>query len=347
MNVAISIQHPSSVHFFKHPYNTFLNRGHNVDVYLREKGVASALLDAYNIEYTPLVGESNGSLPSLISTQLQYEYKLYKNINKKEYDVILERVGLAAAHVSALTPTVSIAFTDNKKQIPHRLAEPFLDILSSPKKLQESFNTNHKTYTGFKELAYLHPAVFEPSLDSVEQAGINPDSTYFILRASDFEAHHDVGKSGFSVGNFNSIIDLLSKEGDVYIIGGSNMDLNNRATTVNLPPHLIHDVLYYSDLCVADSKTLPTEAATLGTLSYRYDPFSDKNEYLQPLEDEFEILSSFSDQVNLINNIEKWVANGMATPSQNKIRKTMGERYKNVSDYIVSIVEQQKKNEKK
>lgn len=337
MNIAISIQHPSSVHFFKYIYQALSQKGHNISIYLRQKGVAAELLDAYNMPYKSLVGPSGGSYAQLASNQIRYEVKLYRQINKNDIDIILERVGLAASHVSALTGAVSVGFTDNQRRITHKFTEPFLDIMCTPEGLQENFNTNHISYSGFKELAYLHPKVFEPNYTAVKNAGIDPDSTYSILRIGDFEAHHDIGKSGFNKEYLRKMLDLLNKRGDVYLIGGNNN--KDLPSTIDFPPHLLHDILYYANICIADSKTIPTEAAILGTPAYRYNPFPDETNYLNPLENRIGTLNTFKNPERLTTDIEKWVEEGIDIPNKTKVREYIGDKYEVVSEFVVNVVE--------
>jgi len=61
------------------------------------------------------------------------------------------------------------------------------------------------------------------------------------------------------------LVSVLAEHGTVHITSEIDLPKTVDQHRLTLPPHLIHDLLYYADLTVGDSQTMTTESALLGT----------------------------------------------------------------------------------
>jgi predicted glycosyltransferase len=274
LTVAVTIQHPAHVHFFKHVVAELRERGHDIHVYAREKDVALDLLDQYDIDHTVLAG-TPGSLAGLAATQARYEYQLWVAARRDEPDVLTAIGGTAAAHVSRLVGARSVVWLDNEGVVAHRLTTPFAHAVCTPAWFRGDFGDKHVRYDGFQELAYLHPDRFDPAPDRLRANGVDPDADYSVVRFREWGALHDVGETGFPRPAKRRLVETLAERGDVYVVSERPLPDAFSDHQLPVPPHLVHDLLYYANRYVGDSATMATEAALLGTPAVRCQSFAD------------------------------------------------------------------------
>lgn len=269
MKVAITIQHPAHVHFFKHVVRRLNERGDEVAVYVRETGLASELLRGYGIPHVVL-GTPGRSWGGLLAGQLRYEYRLLERLRDRRPDVVVAIGGLAASHAGAVARVPSVVFTDSE----HRsnwLMAPFADAICTPLHFGMEFGGKHRRYAGFQELAYLHPARFEPDPGILRGHGVDPEEPYSVVRFSDMRAGHDVGQAGFSAEGKRTLLRTLEGFGTPFVAAEGTP---SGGQGVPVPPRHFHHLLAYADLVVSDSSTTATEAALLGAPAVRSNTFA-------------------------------------------------------------------------
>ncbi len=274
MRIAFTIQHPSNVHFFRNAIGELRDRGHEVYVYAREKSVAVDLLKAYGIEHRVLADEPDGTV-DLALTQLAYEYRMWQEFRRVKPDVVMANMGLAATHAAKLVGAEARIFIDtettNAKQ--NKLVTPFADEIYAPRSLRTRFGGKAIRYDGMHEVAYTHPDWFEPDRSVLTQYGVDPDEPYFVLRLNAWEAHHDIGKQGISIGGKRQLIDDLTEYGTVYVSDEAEGPTPDGAEPIPVKPHEFHHLLAFADLYVGEVATTTIEAALLGTPTVRVSPF--------------------------------------------------------------------------
>jgi uncharacterized protein len=134
----------------------------------------------------------------------------------------------------------------------------------------------------------LHPNHFEADKNCVAKY-FNPDSTYFILRFSKLNAHHDTGINGISDKLAFQIISQLSSYGNVYITSERELAPKLELFRMNIDPRDIHHVLSYASLFIGDSQTMSAESAVLGTPYIRFNDFVGRIGYLNELENKYRL----------------------------------------------------------
>jgi predicted glycosyltransferase len=105
--------------------------------------------------------------------------------------------------------------------------------------------------------------------------GLDPDERFAIVRLNAFGSHHDVSQEGFTRGARGRLVERLAEHATVLVsdeAGDASMaDLPARH--FDLHPARMHDALSAADLLVADTQTMVTEAALLGTPAVRSNSF--------------------------------------------------------------------------
>ena len=274
MRYLIFTNTPAHVHLYKHVVRELQDRGHTVQILARDYGCTTELLDWYDLPYS-VYGYLNTTKHSLFTRLPAHYARIIPRALRFGPDRIFG-MGSYAAHAGAVTRAPTILVLDSEPTgLDHRLSKPFASAILTPSAFRKDLGPKHYVFDGFKESAYLHPDVFSVRPDIRDRMGIEPDESYAILRFNAFGSHHDVGKKGFTVERRLKLIERLAEEATVFVSDeGGRFDLDPLpARPFDLHPALLHDALAEADLLVADSQTMVTEAALLGTPAIRSNAF--------------------------------------------------------------------------
>lgn len=341
LEIVITVQHPAHVHFFRNIIEKLERLGHEVTVFARKKDITERLLQLYNIPYTILAGQAD-SLLGLIKVQLTYERRLYSAARRIRPDLMMAIGGVAVSHVSKLVNATSIIFVDNEDVLSNYVSCPFADVVCTPERFESEYGSNHVRYPGYHELAYLHPDEFEPDPRLLENYGVDPEESFSVVRLVGWNAHHDVGKSGFSEADRRHLLSTLDEYGKVYITSESELPPEYERYRLPVPPHLIHHLLYYADLYVGDSQTMATEAAILGTPAVRSNSFvgsGDMSNFIE-IERKYDLLYSISDGAAAIETAERLLRDPSTKAVWAEKRAKLFEDKINVNRFVVDLIEE-------
>ena len=265
MHVAITMQHPAHVHFFRPTIRALEAADHTVNVYVRDKSVTSDLLDAYGIDHEVLITGQPSSLCSLARVQATYEARLLRRALSSRPDVMAAIGGTAVAHVAGLVGARSVVFTDTEHAtLVNRLTFPFADRVVTPECFQADAGAGHVVYPGYHELAYLHPDRFTPDQSVLDEVGLSQDERFVVLRLISWQASHDVAAAGLD--DPAEVVERLEATGARVLVtaeGDLPPALEDRQATV--APHRMHHLLAHADLFVGEGATMAAESAVLGT----------------------------------------------------------------------------------
>ena len=204
---------------------------------------------------------------------------------------------LTVAQVSRISNMKSFIFDDDDSAVQPlftKFVHPCADYLISPDVLNfERKKKNHITYAGYHELAYLHPNRFTPDSSVLEESGIKKGEDFFVLRFNAFKAHHDFRIKGISNENKHKLINQLKEKGKVFITTEDDIDSEFKEYQLKISPDKIHSLLYYAKMFIGDSQTMTSEAAVLGTPSFRCNSFAGRISYLNEEEYKYGLTFSF------------------------------------------------------
>lgn len=266
---------PAHVHMYKNVVRRLSDDGHDVKILARDYGCTLDLLDSYDFEHE-IYGKCETKKYSLVR-ELPFHYlNIFRMTRNFDPDLIFG-IGAYAAHAGAITRTPVITIHDSEPtSLDHKISMPFINALLTPDAFEKDLGSKHHTFNGFKETAYLYPGLFDPSTDNIkEELGVARDEEYVILRFNAFGSHHDVGRSGFSLSDKNELISTLNEYATVFVSDeGGQLDFEQiNAHSFELHPAKMHDALAGAALLVADTQTMVTEAALLGTPAIRSNSF--------------------------------------------------------------------------
>lgn len=288
--------HPAHFHNIKIVAAKLSEEGHDILLVAREKDVLFKLLEnsAFNVIFLP--ARKPGGTLKMVTSVLGREFAMFTICRKFKPDV-LAGTDLVITHIGKLLKIPSVIINeDDAIEIPLMLkyAFPYATAILAPECCDQSpYEYKKIAYTGYHELAYLHPDYFTPD-KSLIKGIINTNEPYFILRFAQLSAHHDKGKRGISDDLALKIISLLSHKGRVYITSERPFSKELEPYRIQIHPTLMHHAMAFSQMYIGDSQTMAAEAAVLGIPSIRFNDFVGKLSYLEELEHKFQVTKGIS-----------------------------------------------------
>ncbi|MEZ5146697.1 MAG: DUF354 domain-containing protein [Bacteroidales bacterium] len=290
--------HPSKFHVFRYTINALKSKGHQVDILITSKDVLEELVKREGWEYINIFpeGRKMRAVSPIISSGINFFrtiIRLFNYTKGKQYDLFITDDLLV--YIGKLKKIPSIVFNDddlhNVNQFGLVLA-PASYILSPDITDNGKFNFKKIGFPGYKELGSLHPNYFKPDKSVVNT--FNPDhSKYYILRLVSLRAYHDVGMKGLSNEQVRELMNLLERNGKVFITSERELPSEFEKYRIQINPSQIAHVLYYAEMFIGDSQTMTSEAAILGTPAFRCNDFAGKISVMEEKETKYGLSFNF------------------------------------------------------
>ena len=310
MKILFYLGHPAHFHLFKNIILYLIDRNHQINILIKKKDVLEDLVKSTGWYYQNILAEGRkdnkfGMLVGIIKRDL----RLYKICQIFKPNLLIG-TSIENSHISKLLKIPSITINEDDADVVPLYAKityPMASTILSPD-VCNNYKWNSKTinYSGYHELAYLHPNHFKPDLEIVRKY-ISPGTTYFIIRFAKLKAHHDLGIKGINTEIAKSLITLLKPFGKIFITSERELENELESYSININPIDMHHVLAFAHLYLGDSQTMAAEAGVLGTPFIRFNDFVGKIGYLNELENNYNLGFGFkSNQVEkMLKKIEE------------------------------------------
>lgn len=305
MKALIDIGHPAHVHLFKHFAHEMINKGHRVYFTCRDRKHIITLLNHEGFQFI-CFGKNYKTASGKLWGLFYFTWKLYLVIRKIKPDIFLSHSSMYAAFVAFLTGKPHISFEDtfNFEQI--RLYKPFTKAILTGD-YPHPLNSNKVIrYSGYHELAYLHPNRFTPDKSILRELGVKSGEKYVIMRFVSWHASHDIGQKGISTENKLKAIKAFSKFGKVFISSEGELPKELQKYQIKIKPWKMHGALAGASLLFSESATMASEAAVLGTPALFLDNIG--RLYTKELEDKYLLCFNYSQSEN---DIQKAIQKGV------------------------------------
>jgi uncharacterized protein len=269
MKILIEIGHPGHVLHFKNFIYECRKKGHKIKVVSKDKEISLQLLQAFNIPYINLGKTKKGLFWKFIHTSRAILKTFMVSLRFKP-DVYLGRASAELAFSSFILRKPYLCFSDTEHAKINRIvAHPFATKIITPSCFKINFGKKHLKVDSYFELAYLHPQYFKPDPSVFEDldSGLKKGDEFFVLRFVSWGASHDIGQHGFNINNKRKLVEVLEKQGRVFITSEKPLEKEFEKYRINISPERIHDLLYYASMYVGEGGTMASEAAVLGTPS--------------------------------------------------------------------------------
>ena len=268
MRILIEILHPAHVHFFRNAIAEWKTRGDEVLVLSRDKECANDLLDAYEIPYTSIsrIGKSKAALFLEMAVR---DWRMWRAAQRFKPDVLAGIMGVTIAQVGKVIRKPAVVFYDTENAgITNRVVYPLAHSVCTPACYQGEVNGEHITYSGYHELAYLHPKRFTPNPSVLTKAGLDAKETFYIVRFVSWGASHDIGETGLSLDFKTTLVNTLSQHGRILITSEGELPIELEQYRFSLPPEDMHHFIAFASMLIGESATMASEAAVLGVPAF-------------------------------------------------------------------------------
>ncbi len=326
--------HPSKFHVFRNTINSLIDKGHQVDICITSKDVLEELVQKEGWTYTNIFpeGRKMKNVPSYISSGINFIrtiFRLKKYTKGKEYDLFITDDLLV--YVGKRRNIPSIVFCDDDLSVVKQFSLILMKasyILSPEITDLGKYKSKKIGFSGYKELAYLHPNHFTPNINIVKE--FNSElSPYFILRLVSLRAYHDVGMKGLTNKQVKELIDLISVYGKIYISSERELPDEFEEYRLKIDPKDIAHILYFAQMFIGDSQTMTSEAAILGTPAFRCNDFAGKISVMEEKETKYGLSfnfppSKFDKMYNKIETLLK--TENFKEPFKEKREKMLSEK---------------------
>jgi hypothetical protein len=187
------------------------------------------------------------------------------------------------------------------------------------------------SYSGYHELAYLHPKRFSPD-DNLVSSHIDINKPFIVIRLVQLTASHDLGKKGLGKYLLNEIIKMSNEEYQILISYEGGTSPEHEKYLYAFDPSSMHHFLGKAHAVIGDSQTMIAEAAVLGTPAIRFNDFVGKIGYLNELEHRYGL--SFGYRTNQKNEFLTKISEIL---EQKDIKKTWNQRLKQMLDDKIDV----------
>jgi predicted glycosyltransferase len=297
LRILFYLGHPAHFHLFRRVIETLHVRGHAIQIVIKKKDVLEGLLNGVGWPYVNVLATERGHSRAAIAWALLKRDLRLLPIAKRFQPHLMIGTSAEIAHAGRLLGIASVVVNEDDYDVVPlfaRLAYPFASRLVAPAVCRMG-RWAHKTttYSGYHELAYLHPAHYKPDTAIKTVLGVG-DEPYFLLRFAKLTAHHDAGARGIDLPLARRLIEILRRRGRVFISAERELEPELESYRIQVDPLRMHDALFFAHMYIGDSQTMAAEAAVLGTPSVRFNDFVGRISYLEELEHRFGLTEGIS-----------------------------------------------------
>jgi predicted glycosyltransferase len=305
MNILFELNHPKHFHQFKFVIEKLKLEGHKVIVIARNKDILLQLLNENGVEFI-VFGKHKKNYLSKIFNTFSLIFNYIALMRKLKVDLVISKASFYGTFTAKLLRKKSIIFPDSEiVKVTNKFVVPLASKVITPENFTLNFGKKHHKIEGFFESCYLAPQVFQANSEVLEKSGIK--SPFALVRFIAWNANHDLNNHGFSENEKIKLIEFLSQNLNVYI--SSEGKIPESLLKYKLPSASkdIHHVLNFATLYVGDSQSMATEAALLGTPSFRYNSFVGENDMSNfiLLEEKHKMLLNFAEFDDLMMKLSE------------------------------------------
>jgi len=315
MKIAFFVNTPAQAYLFITIAKILKEKGHETIILARSYRETIDVLNGMDVNYILYTKSPKSKYTKILL--FPYNFLIaYKYLKSFKPDLVIGH-SVDSVFTAQLLKKPSIIFNDNDfAPIQFVMIKPFVNAIITPKCFKGDLGDKQIRVDSFKEIAYLHPDYFSPDKNIFNLMNISPNEKYVLLRFNVFDAVHDTGTKGFSYKEKRELVTKLEKYAKVFISFEGTLPNDMARYSIKIPKHRIHDVLYYAQMVVADSNTIITESAVLGTPSVVSHPkvnlignfieLGEKNSLIFKYENTKEAIDKAVELIQQTNIKEEW-----------------------------------------
>jgi len=337
MRILVEITHPADVHLFREVVRELKALGHTIAITARDKDVTLALLRAYRLDHKCLSRQGNG-LIGLGFELLVRDWRLWRFAREFAPELLIARVGTCAAHVGALIGCPVLILDDTEHaSLQQRLAFLFASRICTSQCYEKNWGRKHVRYQSIGELAYLHPAQFQPDSSIMARLALSNKDVFSLVRFVSWKATHDIRNQGISWKQRRWILKQLSQHGRVFVSSEHPLPEEFRQYRLPVEFHKFHDALAHAQLCFSEGATVAVEAAVLGIPTVYVN--SHRIGRLQYLEQKYQLARNIPDLDLAVSTAVQLLCDPPSPIEWQKRRAHLLEEEKDMKRWLISEIE--------
>jgi len=351
-NILFFLVHPAKFHYHKVQINQLISNGHRVDILITKKDILEQLVIEENWNYTNLFPEGRKLSFSNVILSVPYFFfvtifRLLRYTKNKNYDLFIGDL-LTIVGLIRCVPTI-FATDDVLSAVPQGafFYHTATDIIAPFVTNLGPYNKKKIGYYGYKAIAHLHPNHYKPRKENLPKELRH--NKYFFIRATGFQASHDIGKKGINNNLLKKIIDQILPLGKIIISSERPLPKEFDKYSYNYKKSQINDILSFAELFISDSTTMSSEAAFLGTPSVEYDDYFHEIEQMIELQKKYKLIHCFrtKDDRAFLKKITKLLSENNLKNKYQRRRMKLLEDCIDLSSFLVWFYENYPKSKVK
>ncbi|MCH8569468.1 MAG: hypothetical protein LAT67_14430 [Balneolales bacterium] len=263
-NILLVSGHPAQVHNFRLVREELAVAGYNVYWLATDKDISCELLNSYKVSYD-LIAKPKSGLLSKVKYLFVNNWKTYQLIKSRKIDLIVSRISPYVTLAAYFNRTPHIALSDTETTgLYDTIFSKFINAYLTSSSFKRKLRKDQIRFKGNIELFYLHTNRFSSDSNIYKYLGLNKEDKFVIFRFVSWDAHHDVGLSGFSLENKIRAVKKCSEYAKVFITSENELPPELESYRISIPPEKMHDALAHATLFFGESATMASESAVLG-----------------------------------------------------------------------------------
>jgi len=312
--------------------------GKSFFVIIEKEGIIKKIIESYNFQNI-VIGEAKDSFAGKLINTFKLVYGINRWVRKFKPDLIFSPTGPYTSIACRFNKLPLICWEDTETatfnfKYSHKRIDALLLVDSFYKELP---GDNIVKFKGYKELAYLHPNIFEPDPNVLNKLDLTINDKIILMRFSALNAMHDIGLKSEVLNHDEKILNFIKKiekeHNAKVLISVTERDLDERFDPYKLkiePSKYVH-LLAFCSLYIGEGTTTASEAGILGVpwIALRDKPLG----YLNDQEDNYG-LGIRTDNFDLaLEKAEEYLAQGVKEEWKEKREKLLANKI-DVSAFI-------------
>jgi predicted glycosyltransferase len=194
---------------------------------------------------------------------IEHSHGVWRAIGQHHSQVVAAIGGTFIVHPARLRRIPSLVFYDTENaKLSNRITYPAATRILTPRAYRDDLGSRQERYTGYHELAYLHPRRFTPDASKLKAEGLEPGEPFTFVRLVSWKSHHDT--HDFGVRDPRRVVQRLARYGRVLISSEAPLPDDLKPYERKGKVGDVHHVLAFARLFFGESATMASEGAQLG-----------------------------------------------------------------------------------
>ena len=329
MRIVVDLVHPADVNFYKNAIKLLIEKGEDVILVVRSRGILVSILEREIDLPINIIGKHYSSLFGKIFGAIKRDINLFYFFKKLDIDISTS-FSPHPCRASRILGKPSIVFDDDYVyKLTFYLSKIFATRFVIPDSIP-SYGKNIYKYHGFKELAYLHPQYYKSNKKILNKYELEKDKYIFVREIAGVSLDYKK-----SVMDLSKITKSLVKEGFKVILSLEDKSRKelfiDHCVILKEPIEDIYSLLKYSAFTISSGDTMAREASLLGT------PSIYTGGRALPVDEDL-IKNKCMFKVDELNNVEDIAKNIIKSNWKIKVQNIIKQKIENEWDDTTEII---------